>query len=533
MQNSLPNNQIEQISAEAIIEFQKNPGAFFEEILGAKCEPYQLEILKSVESEDRVAVSACHSVGKSWSLARTVLWYMACFPGAKVVTTAPTHRQVKDILWAELRTAYSRSKFPLGGKMNLTEWMMSPDGDWKAVGFSPRNEISGEEGQGSASHFQGFHSSNFLLVFDEATGVPHSTWVLAEGLMTSQNVKFIAIGNPTSRNSDFYKCFQSPEWKKINLSCFDSPNLRINGITNIDELRKEVELVRGLSDFEAQSRMRAYKFQNPYLISLKWVVSMALPRKWGLDHPLFVSKILGQFPKDSDNALIPLWAVEDAQLRITYPSTSDRRVIGVDVARFGSDETVITWLHGKKQMGIKALIKQDTAQVVGEIIALYSQFEADVIVIDETGLGGGVVDMLNEAHREKKLGHKTEIRGVQFGAVAGDDAEKEKFVNLKARMFGLLRDDMKASDGLSLLNEDVYLDELPTLLYHYDSKGKLRIESKDDYKKRTGRKSPDAADSLALANFGRYDAIEVGRFPEIEAQYGKPFAASLGSGAQW
>ena len=121
---------------------------------------------------------------------------------------------------------------------------------------------------------------------------------------------------------------------------------------------------------------------------------------------------------------------------------------------------------------------------------------------------------MNEARNTGVSIHaNVEVRGVQFGA--GFDAEllgreKEKYVNVKARMYDLLAKDMRSR--IALLDEEVYLSELPSIQYSYDSKGRMQIESKDQYKKRTGRGSPDHADSLALANFGHYDELTVGSF---------------------
>ena len=484
--------------------------------------------------------------GKSWLLARVVVLFVACHPYFKVITTAPTYNQVKNILWAEIRSAYARSKMPLGGKMNLTEWQVTAQGDWFAIGFTPRSELSGEAGQGSQSSFQGFHAPYILIVFDEATGVAHPIWTMTEGMLTSGNVKFVVIGNPTSRLSQFFKCFSSPEWTKLMLNCFNSPNLIANGVTNLNELIREIDIVRSLSDSEAAERLKSYRVVKNYLLTLKWVVSMGLPRKWGVDHPLFVSKVLGSFPKDSDGTLIPLGIVEQAQTRVAWPTESDRKTIGVDVARFGSDSTVLTGLHGKKWLTRRQLIKASTPETTGNVIALARELGGvDVIVVDETGIGGGVVDQLREAKTDQsntanyELLRNTEIRGVQFGASCEADEDKAKFVNIKARMFRLLADGLKADDGLALPQEDVYTEELPTILYGYDSKGRMFIESKDDYKKRTGRKSPDDADSLALANFGMYDEMSSGDLTAVtentskNSEYARPFAASLGSQKTW
>lgn len=525
---------------ESYFDYQKDPFLFFENILGVEqLEVYQRHVIKTIWENERTAISACHDVGKTFLVSRIAMTFLNVFPNSKVITTAPTFNQVERIMWSEIRAAHLKAKFPLGGKLNLTDWSFSPD--WFALGFTPRNELAGEGGQGTQSSFQGFHAPYLLVIFDEATGIPASIWNMAEGLLTSANVKFVAIGNPTSQNSEFFKCFKDPAWAKVYLSCFDSPNLTVNGITNKDKLIKEVEKVRAMSDVDAKDYLDSYKVTRPYLLTTKWVVSSVI--KWGIDHPLTVSKVLGRFPQAGDNTLIPLGFVESASLRFATPIEADRKTIGVDVARFGTDSTVLTSLHGPKQLGRKEFFKRDTIAVVGEVIQMSRDIGgADIIVVDETGVGGGVVDLLNDAVFDGTLPKSCEIRGVQFGASPNDadteDGEKdrEKFVNIKARMFSLLADDIKDDvDGLQLLDENCYLDELPTILYRYDKKGRMYIESKDEYKKRTGRRSPDNADSLALANYGRYDELKFGVFTkEFNAHEHKTtLAGSLNSKKNW
>lgn len=524
--------------------FQQNPILYFENVLGVSTlEDYQKRAIETVAQNERTAIAACHDLGKTYLMARIVIWYATCFPYSKIITTAPTFNQVKNILWSEIRAAHSRAKFPLGGKLNLTDWQLTEEGDWFAIGFTPKNELVGEAGQGTQSSFQGFHAPHILVVFDEATGIPFNVWTMAEGLLTSKNVKFVAIGNPTSRNSEFFKCFSSPAWAKVYLSCFDSPNLKANGVNSVQDIEHELVTLKSMTDHDAQERMKAYKAPVEYLITLKWVMSSII--KWGVNHPLTISKIFGRFPEQGDNALFPLGAIEQAQMRIYYPTVSDRKIIGVDVARFGSDSTVMHFMHGLRVEQRKTSQKRDTVEIAGEVIVLSRSVEgADVIVVDGTGLGGGVVDNLRQAQREKLLPRHTEIREVQFGAgiecsgpksCEHKDCDIARYTNLKARMFCLLSDDIKREDGICLPpNESIYLEELPTILYTYDSKGRYVIESKDAYKKRTGLGSPDTSDSLALANFGRYDEVTVGSFGEsFLDRDNTPFAAGIGAIRQW
>lgn len=516
---------------DSAIRFQKDPLLFFKAILGVdSLEEYQKHVIKTVWENDRTCVSACHDVGKTFLAARIAMTFLNVYPNSKVITTAPTFNQVERILWSELRAAHGKAKFPLGGKLNMTDWTFSPE--WFALGFSPRNEATGGEGQGTSSSFQGFHASHLLVIFDEATGIPHNVWTMAEGLMTSANVKFLAIGNPTSTSSEFYQCFRSRSWAKVKLSCFDSPNLIANGITNKDKLEAAVKHYMALPEAEGRAYVDSFKVTKPYLLTAKWTVVQAA--KWGLEHPLTVSKILGGFPEAGQDTLVPLGVVEQSQLRVAWPTPTCRKTIGVDVARFGNDSSVLTSLHGMKQLGRRELYQHKTQSVVGEVIAMSREIGgADIVVIDETGLGGGVVDLLAE-EVGKGLPNNCEVRGVQFGAACEDPEDKEKYRDLKARMCGLLRDDLKRNDGLTLLNESVYLEEIPTIRFEYNKKGQLVIESKDEYKKRTGRKSPDSFDSLALANYGHYDELKIGKFSKTtNAQAPPTYAGGLNAKRNW
>lgn len=523
----------------SIKRLQLDPVLHIEEIQGVdSLEEYQRRICRAIAQYERVAIAACHDVGKSFTMAKIVLWFGSIFSGAKIITTAPTFNQVQRILWSEIRSGHSRSKSPLGGQLNLTEWKI--DDDWFAIGFSPQKPAgSGENGQGTTSSFQGFHGEHVLVVFDEATGIPPSLWTQAEGLLTSSSVKFVAIGNPTSRQCEFFKCFSSPEWHKVYLSCFDSPNLQANGIKDMESLRAELDHLRQLPEEAQQTRLRSYKVVQPKLLSTSWVMGRAL--KWGVTHPLFLSKVLGIFPEEDEHVLMPLGAVELSQRREMIPDTLKLRSIGVDPARFGSDATVITVVEDCMVKPCKRLVKADTAQVTGEIVRLIKELprcEREVVVIDGTGIGAGVVDQLKERQRERVIPSHIAVIERHFGesatGIPGESQEKTKehYANFKAQIFVTLSESLK--DDLILPPDAIYLEQLPTIIYSFDSKGRYVIESKDDYKKRTGLSSPDESDSLALANFGRFDTQGAGQFTERMAKSaGGTIAGGLSGGDTW
>jgi hypothetical protein len=491
---------------------------------------YQREIARLIGIYDRLSIKACHGVGKTWIAARIVLWFLPTYYPSKIITTAPTARMVKQLLWSEIRAGYKNCSVPLGGNILTTEWKI--EDDWFALGFSPAKE-AGADHDAIATTFQGFHSQHMLFVLDEATGVRKQVYDQLEGMTTGGFFKILAIGNPTSKASQFYLCFHGKKailWKKKTINCFDSPNLKANNLNNESDLRKELTLLESL-DFERQiKRMKSYLQPNGFLVTARWVMERAL--EWGIDHPLFRSKVLAEFPEEDENALFTLTQVTEAINREseTKPKVS-RRCIGVDPARFGGDKTIITVMEDEQVIKIIALKRRRTTYVTGKVIDLVrhlrlndktiqgvdkdqDRVNSELILVDGTGLGAGVVDQLVEANKKKII--ESRVLECHFGASAADkrdtmtkqNKDKEHYVNFKAKIFSLLSKDL--SDNIILPDEndsEVYQDQLPSINYDFDSKGKLEIESKDAYKKRTGRHSPDEADSLALANWGRHVKI--------------------------
>lgn len=503
--------------------WRDHPELYFKEALDVDTiEDYQVNVLKQIVGHKQVAIKACHSVGKTWTMARVALWFFGCYKNSIVITTAPTYNQVENLLWGELREAYKNSKIPVGGRLLNTK-LVNAD-KWYCMGFSPQKSAGDDQGQ-KGSTFQGFHSDYVMVIFDEATGIPPDIWKMASGLMTSGKiVKFVAIANPTTRNCHFFSCFSNKAWKSLSITCFDSPNLRVNGFNNKDDLRMEIELLNDLSDNERLLRIANYKKPVPHLVSAEWVIEYIL--EWGIDHPLVVSKAFGEFPEEDDTVMIRMSYVEAAQSRDYEIKSDDARSIGVDVARYGSDKSVITELVGFKQTAKVKRAKQDTMEITGATIDLINNDNKErrtVVLVDATGIGSGVFDALLEAQNDGIISKDVELVEVHFGSspVLKSDTDKEeiekyksRFVNLKSRMFQHLADDLKSH--LDLFDDKIYLKELPMLKSKIDSKSKIRMESKDDYRKRTGSNSPDDSDSLALANLGRYVTISYGKFTDLK-----------------
>lgn len=523
----------------ALQQLRKSPELFITDVLGCdSMEIYQKEICDAIAKFSRVAVSACHAVGKTWLLARVVLWFLYNYRGAKVITTAPTNLQVEMLLWGEIWNAVTTSKHLLGGHLTSKKLELER-GNWYALGFSPEKKAASESGEQSGSSFQGWHSDYILVVFDEAVGIPHDIWTQVEGLLTSGKiVKFVCIGNPITKNCEFFNCFSDPSWKKIYLSCFDSPNMIANGFLTIEDIEKEVDRLRVMPEDERLLEMGKYLKPVTHLLSVQWVMERAL--LWGIDSPLFQSKVLGDFPDVDDSTLVQLGDVKAAQARThnfdlgwndsKNTGKKDLRVVGVDVARFGEDLSVFTELFGTVHTRTDIHAKRDLMALCGELVRFLLDDDDGRncnVPIDATGLGAGVFDRMVEL---QKVGDDSGVRipknfrfiEIHFGASVEQiyklrhgknktkwskrikkefDKDNATFANLKSKMFVDLGQDLK--NELRLLNDKDYRDELPTINYTFSSSGKMLIESKKDYKKRTGNKSPDKSDSLAIANLGR------------------------------
>lgn len=407
------------------------------------------DIVNALIANRRVIVPSGHGIGKTWLMARIALWFLFCYYPSKVITSAPTWPQVELLLWSEIKKAYNTTNFPLGGRLLTTE--LKIDEDWFAIGLSTRGKAS--EREYGTPKFQGFHSENLLVLLDEAPGVEPEIWTSVETLITGINNKLLAMGNPTSPSGKFYEASKSPLWCKIEVSSFDHPNVKTGTIT------------------------------VPGAVTRDWIEERR--KDWGEDSPLWKAKVLGKFPDEGDDTLIPLsWAEACVGLEL---GTEGLKKLGVDVARFGSDMTVFCTMLGPTVKPLEWVNKKDTNFTIGRIKVLNIENSYDSIGVDDTGVGGGVTDGLQDSG--------TNIDPVNFGEAA---VESDKFENMKAELYWNLREDIR-DKKISLPDDKELVNQLCSIKYSYTRKGKIKIESKDEMKKR-GLKSPDKADALAIAN---------------------------------
>lgn len=447
-----------QAARQVLDRAQREPAWFWQYVLGAAPWAKQAEILEAVWRHPRVAVRSCHGAGKSWSAARVVLTFLCAWPDSIVVTTAPTDRQVRKILWQELHKAYRAGKVRIGGELLQTELRFRPG--WYAFGFA--TDVP--------DNFQGLHAKRLLAVVDEAAGVEPPIWDAVEGILTSQDAHLLAIGNPTDPAGPFARLFKDADVHKVHISAFDTPNLTAFGIT-------EADVAAGT--WEAKV---AGPLPYPALVTPVWVADKY--RRWGPTSPMYQARVKGDFPDVGEDTVIPLSWVEAAQARTLEPIKPGE--LGVDVARFGTDKTVIVHRCGPVARILSVTSKEDTMETTGRVVAALGKTSATVAKVDVIGVGAGVVDRLVELGKPVAAMNSAEAA-----------ADPERFINRRAEWYWGLREMFERGE-IDLDGDDELAAQLSSLKYKFTSRGQIQIEPKESLKKR-GLSSPDLADALMLA----------------------------------
>ncbi len=494
--------------------YSTRPSMFLEDALKANPWHLQKEITEAVFKYPVVAVKSCNASGKSFIAARIALAYLSLKPGSIVITTAPTWRQVKDVLWREIRTALSLTSFKLT-KQQATQVGLDIADDWFAVGLSTKD----------AEKFFGYHADDILVIVDEASGVEEEIWIGVDAVTPNLNAHVLAIGNPTNPDGRFYKMFQDPLVKTFTISAFDTPNLTANGIRNIDELVNlftapaDVDALDHIIKVQSTLKMPYPALQSPINVYRKFL-------QWGTDHPMWQALIMGEFPSQSTLSLIPLnliiksqevWkqmnaAKTDPELaeKVEWGvETTEAARYGLDVARFGDDSTVLTPARGgyiEKQI---LWSKADTAITTERVIKEVDTYDHRTIIkVDDIGVGGGVTDQLIKELRDH-VDYQYRVEPINVGAGTSNPL---KYYNLRAELYDYLAQMFK-DRKIAIPDDDELAGELAAIRIAYVGKNNdiMQVEGKQKIKQRLG-KSPDRADSLMLAaaksQFGQWEPVK-------------------------
>jgi len=439
---------------------KEDPTFFVENVVGmTKLWSKQSQIMKSVRDNSRTAVRSCNGAGKTFTTANTCAWFLTCHPNSVIVSTAPTARQVQQLLWQEINSIHRNSKYPLGGKCLNVSWTLGAK--WFAVGLSTDDP----------NRFQGFHAEHILGVIDEGAGVEPPIWEGMDAILTSHGSRLLVIGNPTEPSGRFFDAFSSPLYKKIHISAFDTPNFTDNGIT-LESIKNGTWNLAG-----------APGIVYPALITPQWVSERLT--EWGEDSPAFQSRVMGNFPLLGSDTMIPLgWVLRAKERELKYES-KDRVTMAVDVARFGDDESVIGIRKGNSVTRIEILTNIDVYTLSKACRRLADEEKPEFIKVDAVGIGAGVADIL------RAWGYKAIDFVAQERAFSAD-----KFINKRTESWYNLREKFRKNE-INIAPDEVMVGQLSALKYKFDGAGRYQLESKEEAKKR-GLNSPDRADVLAM-----------------------------------
>lgn len=365
---------------------------------------------------------------------------------------------------------------PLGGKMLTQEWQINSD--WFAIGFATSDTDS----------FQGFHAKKILVVADEAAGVEETIFNGIDGITSGANSRVLHIGNPTSRAGRFYQAHNAEDnsFIKFNISAFDTPNFTKYGITMED-------IADGSWEEKAPDPSN---LPYPKLITPKWVRERY--ETWGEDSALWQAKVMGNFPQDEEYTIIPVYVWKQAQVdeKIPFIDDIDDVSIGIDVARFGSDQTSLAITIKNRLTEVHTIRNMDTTEVskwadriIRKRFNRYKRWKQVLINVDTIGVGAGVEDQLkNNFNYEKVNGFKVSQKAVNY----------DKYLNKRAEMYWQLRQGLKEGEfEIGVHDEDIE-NQITAIKYEFSSNGQLKVESKKKIKKRIGE-SPDTADSICMA----------------------------------
>lgn len=437
---------------------QQDPDGWIEEWLGADLYDEARLLCQSVRDHGRTACKAAHSVSKSFTSARIAIWFLHAFPPAVVLTTAPTFNQVANILWREIGDAYTRARRPLLGR--VLETRIGIADRWYALGFKAADT--------APDRFQGFHAEHILVIKDEASGLhPLVHEALDSTLSSGVVARELMIGNPIHPSGAFYDAFHSQRalYHTQTIAAADTPNFQGQGVV------------------------------RPYLITPQWAEEKR--QEHGEESAYYLSRVKAEFPTQGVDALISLAWCEQAKAR---PATDSGGVveIGVDVAREGDDESGYVLRCGPDILVWDFWRLPDTTQTAGRVAAVARAYGERVrrIRVDVIGIGAGVADMLRQ-----QFGDVVEDVNVGAGPSEGQRPPGEPApLNLKAELYWRLRELLRGGHINGLEDEEM-ISQLVATRYGTTLRGQMKIEFKEDYKKRVGR-SPDRAEALLLAFTG-------------------------------
>ena len=454
-------------------QYATDPAGFFNNALGVKPWEAQIEIAKAINDHDNVTCRSGHGVGKSFIVGGTGLWFIATRPPESLVLlSAPTFKQVQEVLWKETRLRYLKSKRSLGGKC----------GKKAATGL---RWIDGRSLYGltasKAEDFAGIRAPNLLVIVDESSGVKDDIFTAITGNRAG-GAKLLLLGNPTKTSGYFHRShttdaeFEAPRGKRIHIPSTRSPNV-VAGYIVI-----------------------------PGLVTADWVEARKL--EWGEDSPLYKCRVLGEFVELEEGRVFTNEMIIESEKR--WLANMDERpkgrlVLGVDPAGESGDgdESAFAPRRGKRVIEVTTRRGLCPDAHVVEVLGILRKHQSTsrgeirpLVVVDRDGIvGAKVYAALVEYQSQHEA--EFELQGVRGGERAKrlpkhvDRVRDEVWLNLA----DAVRDGLELPEDIKLQRDLAAIRTVDTIT------GRTKIVDKDDLRKELGR-SPDRGDAVSLAAWG-------------------------------
>ena len=398
----------------------------------------------------RDATSSGRGIGKSALVSWLILWMLTTRIGSSVIVSANSENQLRGVTWGEL-TKWATMAInahwwePSATKLQPAQWLTQlVERDLKKGTryWGAEGKLWSEE---NPDAYAGVHNMDgMMVIFDEASGIPDAIWSVAAGFFTENILDryWFAFSNPRRNTGYFFECFNSKR---------DFWTTRVVDARTVEGTDKAIyeQIIAEYGEDSMQARIEVY----------------------------------GEFPAAGEDQFISPMVVDDAMSRVKWKDTTAPIVIGVDPARGGMDSTVIVVRQGRDIVAIKRFKGDDTMTTVGNVIDAIEEYKPTLTVIDEGGLGYGILDRLTE--------QRYKVRGVNFAWKAKNPVA---YQNKRAEIWGAMKDWLKTA---SIPKDRALKADLTGPMKKINSSGAIALEGKKEMKAR-GLASPDAADALAV-----------------------------------
>lgn len=428
----------------------------------------------------KTAIASANGVSKSFEMSCMIAWASSVFEPGDVtsIVTAPSIQQVEKVIFAYLKShfgqaAANNNRLP-GRLSEKLEWIYDGENGKTFLAYG-RVPSKGKE----MAVFQGVRGvKGKVFVFsDEGGAIEQDMFTAMEAVTTGSGSRAVVMGNPDYPGAYWRRFWDKtkPEgqrWATYNISAFSLPTMT------------------GETVYPDDPEMNA-RFLSA-ITSREWIEDKQAI--WEPNESRYLSKVMGQFPEDDDSSFFPQVTMDTAYNAEIEPSGD--KVMGVDVARYGQDESVIAVNTGGVVRVMDTWGKTSLVESARKVHRYAIENDITEVRIDTTGVGGGVYDVLDDPDTDEFDDGDYVLIGWDNGSRSPDIAQ---WSNKRAYSYDNLRQQMnKGKLSLDYADEDLR-QELMVTTYKFNTRGAIQITPKDEIKKGLSGKSPDRLDAVVMA----------------------------------